>query len=209
VKAADILSRIPPEPVLQKTTDIEYMNLLRPCQQKALDAMESAFKNQLGYFVLGLPPGAGKTLVCILFCMLKVAQKYNVIIIASPLCVQVAQTKKRFDALLTHCGVKFTSTLVDSDGDTSVDNVSADRKEGYVHYVHTTYKSAENVAEAITEADTVLSFIDEAQRYTAQQLACLLEITQDVVLVSGTWRSIHADVLYIVDEDRKVHYEYH
>jgi Type III restriction enzyme, res subunit len=165
--------------------------------------MESAFTQQLGYFVLGLPPGAGKTLVCILFCMLKVAQKYNVIIIASPLCVQVAQTKERFDALLTYCGVKFTSTLVDSDGDTSANNVCADRKAGYVHYVHTTYRSAENVAEAMTEANTVLSFFDEAHRYTAQQLACLLEITQDVVLVSGTWRSIHADVLCNVDEDSK------
>jgi uncharacterized protein YutD len=144
-----------------------------------------------------------KTLVCILFCMLHVAQKYNVIIICSPLCAQVAQTKKRFDVLLTHCGVKFTSTLVDSDGDTSVDNVCAGRKAGYVHYVHTTYRSAENVAVAMTEADTVLSFFDESHRYTAQQLACLLEITQDVVLVSGTWRSIHADVLCNVDEDSK------
>eukprot|EP00953_Heterococcus_sp_UTEX-ZZ885_P004088 2705-Heterococcus_DN1.PRE.5 len=136
--------------------------------------MESAFKKQLGYFVLGLPPGAGKTLVCILFCMLEVAQKYNVIIIASPLCAQVAQTKEKFDALLTHCGVMFTSTLVDSDGDASVDNVCADRKAGYVHYIHTTYRSAENVAEAITEADTVLSFFDESHRYTAQQLAYVL-----------------------------------
>jgi hypothetical protein len=60
VNAAEILSRIPPAPVLKHSTDIDCMNSLRPCQQEALDAMESAFKRQLGYFVLGLPPGAGK-----------------------------------------------------------------------------------------------------------------------------------------------------
>eukprot|EP00953_Heterococcus_sp_UTEX-ZZ885_P004087 2705-Heterococcus_DN1.PRE.4 len=34
INAAEILSRIPPAPVLQHTTDIDCINLLRPCQQR-------------------------------------------------------------------------------------------------------------------------------------------------------------------------------
>jgi predicted helicase len=188
VSAGDILNTTPPAPIVQQQTDIYCMTSLRPCQQEAINAMVTSFENDCGHFILGLPPGAGKTIVCQLFCLQPVAQKYSTIIIASPLRLQVAQTKNRFDALLKHCGVDFTSTLVDIDGDTSVGNVCADRIEGSVHYIHTAFTSADKVAQAMYEGDNnVLVFVDEAHRYTEQQLGCVLELTQDVVLVSGTW----------------------
>jgi superfamily II DNA or RNA helicase len=202
VSAADILNITPPAHIVQQQTDIDCMTSLRPCQQEALDAMMKSFENEYGYFVLGLPPGAGKTLVCEIFCLQPAAQKYSTIIIASPLRLQVAQTKNRFDALLKHCGIDFTSTLVDIDGDTSVGNICADRIEGSVHYIHTTFRSADKVALAMSEAgDDVLVFVDEAHRYTEQQLGCVLELTQDVVLVSGTWHSIPADLQCNIHED--------
>jgi Type III restriction enzyme, res subunit len=147
--ASDIIIPSVPTKAAQHKTDMDCITTLRPCQQEALDAMVTSIENDCGHFkwALGLPPGAGKALMCMLFCVQQVAQNYNTIIIASPLRSQVAQTKARFDALLTHCGVKYISTLVDTDGDTSVDSVCVGQVAGAMHYIHTTFKSAEKVAE--------------------------------------------------------------
>jgi hypothetical protein len=140
-------------------------------------------------------------MVCMLFCLHEVAQKFKTIIIASPLRSQVSQTKARFDAFLTHCGAKYTSTLVNTDGNTSVDSVCAGQADKTVHYIHTTFKSSENVTEALFGVgDDVLVIIDEAHRYTELQIGCLVNLTQDVILVSGTWNSIPADLRCNIDE---------
>eukprot|EP00611_Tribonema_gayanum_P008080 TRINITY_DN1753_c0_g1_i11.p1 TRINITY_DN1753_c0_g1~~TRINITY_DN1753_c0_g1_i11.p1 ORF type:complete len:565 (+),score=44.67 TRINITY_DN1753_c0_g1_i11:298-1992(+) len=183
-------------PLVRESEDTLHVHNLRKCQIEALGAMTRAFVDN-GTFILGLPPGAGKTLTCILFCAHEAARRFTTVVVVSPQKAQVAQTKGRFDTLLTKLRHAYTSTLVDTDGSTNMDHVcSRSSLAGNVHYVHTTYMSAKKVAAALqTHRNNVLIIIDEAHRYTNTLLGDLMAAADSHILLSGTWCGISPSVI--------------
>ncbi|KAG5178034.1 P-loop containing nucleoside triphosphate hydrolase protein [Tribonema minus] len=167
--------------------------------------MAKAFATE-GPYVLGVVPGAGKTLACILLCLHEVARRFSTVVVASPRRCQVSQTKRRFDAVLDSDGRSYTSMLFDTDGSTDSDVLSAFEEDGAadsMHFIHTTYKSAAKVAEALKErAEKLLVIYDEAHHYNHSQLGELTSLTKDILLVSGTWRGIPTSMMSS-DEDRQ------
>ncbi|KAG5190405.1 hypothetical protein JKP88DRAFT_275296 [Tribonema minus] len=125
----------------------------------------------------------------------------HVVRFESPTRALVSQTKERFDAMLQHSQRAHTSVLVDTDGDTTVAEVCTARVEGQTHYVHTTYASASNVAEALSGEANTLVIVDEAHRFTSNRLGDLMALTPHKVLVSGTPRAIPLS-LWSADDDR-------
>ncbi|KAG5187499.1 hypothetical protein JKP88DRAFT_276201 [Tribonema minus] len=181
--------------------DVANSQNLRACQKEALQAMVTAFERESGSFLLGLPPAAGKTLTCILFCLHEVANKFTTVVVASPRRAQVSQTKRRFDALLDHHARDFTSVLFDSDGTTDVAKVT--RPVSGVLILHVTYKSSPKLAAQLEGmGDNVLVIYDECHHYNSNQLGALTALTQNIILVSGTPRGIPANLISD-DEERR------
>ncbi|KAG5187914.1 P-loop containing nucleoside triphosphate hydrolase protein [Tribonema minus] len=183
-------------PAVNKCEDALHISNLRQCQREALDKMTTAFVVH-GTFILGLPPGARKTLTCILFCVHEAARRFTEVVVVSPQKAQVAQTKGRFDAILNKLRRAYTSTLVDTDGSTNVDHISSrSSAPGNVHYVHTTFASAKKVAASLqTPRNKVLIIVDEAHRYTDTLLGELMAAGDSHILLSGTWCGISASAV--------------
>ncbi|KAG5187317.1 P-loop containing nucleoside triphosphate hydrolase protein [Tribonema minus] len=188
----------PKAPVAVAGDDVANSQNLRKWQQDALCSMAKAFATE-GPYVLGVVPGAGKTLACILLCLHEVARRFTTVVVASPRRCQVSQTKRRFDAVLDSDGRAYTSILFDTDGSTDSDVLSVLEEDGGADgmcVIHTTYKSAAKVAEALKEkGEKLLVIYDEAHHYNHSQLGELTSLTKDILLVSGTWRGIPASIM--------------
>ncbi|KAG5182967.1 P-loop containing nucleoside triphosphate hydrolase protein [Tribonema minus] len=157
---------------------------LRGIQVEAIAAMKAWLTEAVKQFVLGMPPGSGKTLAVAHF-LLELQERLALldVIIASPTRVLVQQTETVLRGVLPHA----TFVTVGSDGTTSPDAIFAGKDDGRPLIISTTFDSAHVVADAICSGggrDTIL-FVDEAHLYN-RQLDQLRDCASKVCLVSGT-----------------------